>query len=97
MPHDVKGRKIERGDFIKLKIFGCSGGMTIAQVSSVNEAATHCNVTASHMMPGVTVYGTFNAGETELVMKADGSDPADVPLAGPVSPGPEAQRDGSPA
>jgi len=84
MPHDVKGRKIEKGDFVKLKT--CVGP-TIGQVGAVNEAAVFYNITVSHMLPGVTIWGPFNAGEAELVMKADGSDPN----------GPEAQRDVSPA
>ena len=70
MPHDARGRLIERGDWIK-------GGETpvVAQVTDVTKGTTTCNVQAAWLVPGGTSSGYFNANETTLVLKANGDDP----------------------
>jgi hypothetical protein len=73
MPHDLKGRKIERGDY--LKVHSNYSGKSVGVVQSVTHGSETCNVNAAVILPGTVQIWTVNAKDCELVMKADGSDP----------------------
>lgn len=76
--HDCRGRPIELGDHLKFK--GYIGGaqkMTVGQVAALYPGSTTCNLMAAYLVPGYqpVQVATLTASETELVLKADGSEP----------------------
>lgn len=74
--HDCKGRVIEVGDHLKFKSFD-KGVATIGRVAAVYPGATSCNLGAVHLVPGYypMQQATLTASDTEIVLKADGSEP----------------------
>jgi hypothetical protein len=86
--HDRKGRLIELGDHLKFKVYAPEGQLnTIGRVSTMYPSNKNCNVMAAYLVPGyqpVQVM-TLTAGETEIVLKADGSEPVDA-LIEPLHP-----------
>lgn len=78
MPHDRKGRLIEPGDYVKVKA-GYPERLTVARVSNVTPGAETCNAQGAHLVPGFFPVQplTFTARDCELVLKADGTEPAE--------------------
>src|SRR4051812_23227644 len=92
MPHDKKGRLIEVGDHLKFEVCetydyaaaAWKKRRTIGRAATVTPGSETCNVQAVHLVPGYWPLKTetITAKETELVLKADGSEPKDeTPLA----------------
>jgi hypothetical protein len=88
MPHDKKGRLIEVGDHVKFEVCeryvperqAWDKRVTIGRATSVTPGSETCNVAAVHLAPGYfpLKQETLTAKDTELVLKADGSEPVDV-------------------
>lgn len=86
MPHDRKGRLIEAGDHLRFEVSEVydhaasrwSKRATIGRVISVTPGEGTCNVQAVHLVPSYwpLKQETITAKDTELVLKADGSEPA---------------------
>lgn len=74
MPHDKNGQKIEKGDLIAVKAWWDGQRMAGARVLGVSEGSDTCNVVAAPVDPGLQ-HGSFNANETEILLKHDGSKP----------------------
>jgi hypothetical protein len=74
MPHDTKGRLIQVGDYVKAP-YGAA--KAIGRVSHVWEGSSTCNLQIGVTTPYAGIQGTtVTAAECELVLKADGSEPA---------------------
>jgi hypothetical protein len=88
MPHDRKGRLVEVGDHIKFNHSerydyarqAWDTRPTIGRVTTVMPGSESCNVQVVHLLPGYWPIKpeTLTAKDTELVLKADGSEPADA-------------------
>lgn len=80
MPHDKKGRLVEEGDFLRVKTYNRARAV-VGRVIKVNEAVS-CN--AEVVWPGLGGIDRDYCGtaDGELVLKADGSEPAAEPEAG---------------
>lgn len=86
MPHDKKGRLIEVGDHLQFDVCesydhaaaAWNKRPTIGRVISITPGSESCNVQAVHLAPGYwpLKQETITAKDTELVLKADGSEPA---------------------
>lgn len=76
MPHDCKGRLIEKGDVLAASSWVHGGKKAALQVIGVSEGSDTCNVFAAHFDPRIPG-SSFNAKETELILKHDGSFPDD--------------------
>ena len=73
MPHDLNGLKVERGDFVKAQLYT---GKTIGVVGAISEGSETCNLTVHYLAPGQVMCSTVTAKECEIMMRADGSEPA---------------------
>lgn len=86
MPHDKKGRLVEVGDHLKFDVSetyrpatsSWDKRPTIGRVVSVHPGSVTCNVQVVHLAPGYYPIKTetISAAETEIALKADGSEPA---------------------
>lgn len=81
MPHDKKGRLVEVGDHVKFKTWDGAHKLSVGRVFSVNPGSDTCNVSVVHLTPGYwpISQAAVTARETELVLKADGSEPFEPP------------------
>jgi hypothetical protein len=77
MPHDSKGREIHSGDLVKVKAWHKGGKHDIQRVVGISEGQTSCNIHCAPSEPQVPA-SSQNASEVEIVLKADGSEPAPV-------------------
>lgn len=75
MPHDCKGRKIDIGDVVKTKKWNAEGKFEIKKVNHIFEGATSCELGLFDFEPHFG-QGSANAKDSEIVIKADGSEPA---------------------
>lgn len=74
MPHDKKARLIEVGDSLLFKDY--AGKFRVGTVARVFPGAETCDVEVYYTQPSVqAVSTTITAKETELLRKADGSEP----------------------
>lgn len=76
MPHDKFNRLVGVGDHVKFK--GWEGQrLSIGRVFYVNPGTTTCDISVVHLTPGYwpISQATITAKETELVLRADGTDP----------------------
>lgn len=81
MPHDCLGRLIEKNDIVKVKEWDQQAQKPIKavkKVESIYPGADTCNLTCADFEPR-KCYSVYTASESELVLKADGSDPV-VPV-----------------
>lgn len=81
MPHDLKGRKIEFGDWIKAppynyaeKRVGDKNAPVVGRVVQMREGQTCSGDFIWHSLEG-TRRDAFGAADAEIVLKADGSEP----------------------
>lgn len=76
MPHDVKGKLIEEGDFVLAKPYNYAKTAVVGRVVRMREGQT-CSGDFSFLTPwdGVKI-DAFGSGECELVLKSDGTKPA---------------------
>jgi hypothetical protein len=75
MPHDIKGRKIDIGDFVLAKPYNYSKVPVVGRVTEMREGQT-----CSGDMAWVSAYhgirnDAFGANEAEVILKADGTKP----------------------
>ena len=78
MPHDRKGRLIEVGDFVKAKPYNYSKVPVVGRVTEMREGQT-CSGQIQWVAPFHGVRDdVFGADESEVILKADGSDPAEL-------------------
>ena len=85
MPHDRKGRRIEIGDYVRYTPSGVAP--QIGRVSAVYAGQTTCNLAVTFYQPFAAPTTTSTtAKESDLVMKSDGSEPAE-PAVVPEVPG----------
>ena len=82
MPHDNKGRKIEFGDWIKARPYnfaekkiGDKNAPVVGRVVQMREGQTCSGDMIWNSLDGVRK-DSFGADESEIVLKADGSEPA---------------------
>lgn len=76
MPHDMHGRKIAIGDVIKARALNTQPPRkVVGVVTSITEAET-CSGRVQFQESGGVDKDYFNASESELILKADGSEPA---------------------
>jgi hypothetical protein len=75
--HDIKGRLIEVGDVVKVPnvYLGGAPRPVIGHVSSCSPGAETCNGMICVPQFGGTMFYTFTATESELLLKANGSEP----------------------
>jgi hypothetical protein len=73
MPHDSKGREIGNGDFVKGKAWAMASAEPLKVLKVVPDAQS-CNLQCAAFDPRHGVV-TMSANETELLLKADGSEP----------------------
>lgn len=93
MPHDIKGRLIEVGDTLKVPKGWGETKKAVGIVNTVHPGSDTCNVTTSHISEYCGIeQKTSNAGECELVLKADGSEPVEPQSDGVVT---QENEDGS--
>lgn len=81
MPHDKKGRLIEIGDHVKFKTWAEGAErLRVGRVFSVSPGSETCNASVVHLQPGYwpIAQACVTAKDCELVLKADGSEPADA-------------------
>lgn len=76
MPHDKHGRKIEEGDVIVARHW-VHGREAACLVMGVCEGAETCNLTVQSVQAPLAAPQTITAKETEILLKRDGSKPAD--------------------
>jgi hypothetical protein len=74
MPHDIHGRKIEKGDVVAAKVWPVGDRYTANQVLAVQEGTDTCNLSLASFEPRMLIQHA-TASETELLLKADGSKP----------------------
>lgn len=84
MPHDKHGRKIERGDVVKAPGSNQSGRIIVGPVVSMSESQS-CTGQIRFVGVGQLESDYFNASDSEIVVKADGTLPA-VPVAESSAP-----------
>jgi hypothetical protein len=87
MPHDKKGHLIEVGDHLKFEVCerydyarqAWEKRVTIGRATAVMPGSERCNIQVVHLTPGYFPIKpeTLTAKETELVLKADGSELVD--------------------
>lgn len=78
MPHDSKGRLIEIGDVVKcLKYGGEKVSKQVGKVSHIYAGTETCNLQVA-TFESREGFQTVTAKESELVLKADGSEPKEV-------------------
>lgn len=78
MPHDIHGRKIEIGDFVKAKPYNYSKKKEVGVVVRMREGQ-QCSGDFVFLRPfEAPVSDAFGADEAEIVLKADGSEPEKV-------------------
>jgi len=80
MPHDKKGRLVEVGDHVKFKSWADGAErLSVGRVFSVSPGSETCNVSVVHLNPGYwpISQACVTAKETEVVLKADGSEPGE--------------------
>lgn len=89
MPHDKKGRLLEVGDHVKFKTWDGAHKLSVGRVFSVSPGSETCNVSVVHLQPGYwpIAQACVTAKETELVLKADGSEPMEDAEAGRAAVG----------
>lgn len=75
MPHDLKGRYIRPGDVVKAQPSNLQPQRkVVGVVTSIVESQT-CSGKIRYLGFGQVDEDYFNAGESELILKADGSEP----------------------
>jgi hypothetical protein len=80
MPHDKHGREIQVGDFVKAKPYNYSKVPVVGRVVEMRTGQT-CSGEFAWLSPWDGVRkDAFGADESELIVKADGSDPAPVAI-----------------
>lgn len=78
--HDKRGRLIEQGDFLKVEKFGGPKvTKRIAEAVELMPGSDTCNLNVAFATAwnGIQIQ-LVTASETEIVLKADGSDPVDL-------------------
>lgn len=78
MPHDIKGRKIDEGDVVVGKHWIHGGKPVACVVLGVCEGSTTCNVNAQSVKAPMAAPQSMNASEVEILLKHDGSKPAEA-------------------
>ena len=78
MPHDILGRLIEVGDYVKTKPYNYSKVPVVGRVVEMRQGQT-----CSGDLVFITQFegnkrDAFGADEAELILKADGSNPESV-------------------
>lgn len=81
MPHDIHGRKIEVGDYVKARPYNYNSGKKVVGVVTVMREGQSCSGDVCWPCIGGTKNDAFGAEEAEIVLKADGSNP-EAPPAG---------------
>ena len=79
MPHDIKGREVKPGAFVKHKIWDSERGtsvMVVGRIVSLFPANDTCNATACRAVFGGTVTDLITLKESELVLDESGAEPA---------------------
>lgn len=77
MPHDKKGRLIEVGDVVKAQPYNYNDGKTAVGTVVAIRCGQSCSGDFAFLKPyeGIKV-DAFGADDAELILKADGSEPA---------------------
>jgi len=80
--HDKRGREIGIGDDLKIPCFKDNvPSKQIAKVIALHPGSDTCNVTVVYATEWYGVQNTLtNANETEIVLKANGSEPEEPDL-----------------
>lgn len=76
MPHDAQGRKIEVGDWIKVAPLNFPGHKIVGRVAKIRAAEQTCTGEVRWQGLGQIDQDYFDADASELVLKADGTDPS---------------------
>lgn len=75
--HDIKGRPVAEGDVVKFKTY--TGKIRVGIITDCTAASETCNLSVAVLSAaGLVVNSAVTAKETELVAKADGSEPEAV-------------------
>lgn len=76
MPHDAKGRKIEVGDVIKTRPVNFPGTpLVVGPIVKIRANEQHCTGEVRWIGAGQLDQDYFDAANSELVLKADGTEP----------------------
>jgi len=75
MPHDCKGRKIDLGDVIKVEAMNTKPLRKVVGTVVEMKEDQFCTGQVRFQEMGGLNKDYFNAGESELILKADGSEP----------------------
>lgn len=75
--HDVKGRKLEVGDIVKVGEMDLRLPKRVGTVIQIFPAAETCNYRAVVGVPGGIEHVTATAHRAEIVLKANGYEPVD--------------------
>ncbi len=75
MPHDIKGRLIEVGDFVKTKPYNYSKVKVVGRVVEMREGQTCSGDLVFLSQYDGSKRDAFGADEAELILKANGSEP----------------------
>lgn len=76
--HDCKGRPVAEGDVVKVKTY--NGKSRVGVIVDCHAQSATCNlVVAMFSIAGPVMNTAVTAKETELIVKADGTDGAEVP------------------
>lgn len=75
MPHDAQGRRIERGDWVKVKTQTNPEQVVVGRVASLFEGQT-CSGQLRWPGLGQLDEALFHAEDSELILKSNGAEPA---------------------